>query len=182
MRTVGMGDEGTVSTDEQQAGTDTRLSKDSVFGLLSTRRRRLVLRYLRSTSGPVAMRDLAAQVAAWENDIEPEAVTYKQRKRVYTSLYQSHLPKMRDSNVVEYDRNRGRVALTELGSDLDRYLTEETGSRRSGWMFGLALVCALFVAGIGLGLEPFVGVPGTVAAVLVSAVFLVVAALQATRR
>jgi DNA-binding transcriptional ArsR family regulator len=176
-----MGKEDSVSNENRDEVADAHLSKDSVFGLLSNRRRRLVLRYLRASSGPVAMRDLAAQVAAWENDIDPQAVTYKQRKRVYTSLYQSHLPKMRDSNVVEYDRNRGHVALTELGSDLDRYLTEERGRDWLSWPVSLAVACALFAMGIGLGLEPLAAVPGTLAAVLVSVVFLVVAAIQTTR-
>jgi len=40
------------------------------------------------------VRDIAEQLAAWENDVEIPEVTYKQRKRVYTALHQSHLPKL----------------------------------------------------------------------------------------
>jgi hypothetical protein len=71
---------------------------------------------------PVLIRDLAEQIAAWENDISPVEVTYKQRKRVYTSLYQSHLPRLHRYGFIEYDADRGTIELTPQAEELDIYL------------------------------------------------------------
>jgi DNA-binding transcriptional ArsR family regulator len=88
--------------------------KDRMFETLSNPRRREALRYLRmyEDDSPVLIRDLAEQIAAWENDISPVEVTYKQRKRVYTSLYQSHLPRLHRYGFIEYDADRGTIELT----------------------------------------------------------------------
>jgi DNA-binding transcriptional ArsR family regulator len=99
------------------------LSQDTIFSVLSNERRRRVLSCLRDEPEGSNIRDLSRQIAAWENDVPVEEVTYKQRKRVYTSLHQTHLPKLSDARIVEYDRDRGTVALTEHASTLDDFLT-----------------------------------------------------------
>ncbi|MFC4541731.1 hypothetical protein ACFO5R_07300 [Halosolutus amylolyticus] len=98
------------------------LSQDVAFEMLSCRRRRDVLHYLRQNGGTAELRPLSRQIAAWENDEPIEAVTYKQRSRVYTALRQAHLPKMDSYGIVEFDADRGTVALTGRASDLDVYL------------------------------------------------------------
>lgn len=98
------------------------LSQDVAFEMLSCKRRRDVLHYLRQHGGVAELRPLSRQIAAWENDEPIEAVTYKERVRVYTALRQGHLPKMDSCDVVEYDADRGTVALTERASGLDVYL------------------------------------------------------------
>jgi len=75
------------------------LSKDLVFTMLSNGRRRHVIHYLKQRGERVTIRELSRQVAAWENGIETDALDYKQRKRVYTSLHQTHLPKLDDLGV-----------------------------------------------------------------------------------
>lgn len=69
-------------------------SRDEVFKALSNRRRRNVITYLKQHDDDARVRDISEQLAAWENDVEIPEVTYKQRKRVYTALHQSHLPKL----------------------------------------------------------------------------------------
>ena len=98
------------------------LSQDVAFEVLSCKRRRDVLRYLRHTGGTAELRPLSRQIAAWENDVPLEAVTYKERARVYTALRQAHLPKLDSYDIVEFDPDRGTVALTGRASDLDAYL------------------------------------------------------------
>jgi DNA-binding transcriptional ArsR family regulator len=140
----------------QQSDETTRL-KDQAFETLSNPRRRQVLRYLRSHEDdqPVLLRDLAEQIAAWENDIPPVEVTYKQRKRVYTSLYQSHLPRLHDYGFIEYDADRGTIELTSKAKELDIYL-EVIPAGGLSWsdvylgtsLFVVALAVALYVAPI----------------------------------
>jgi hypothetical protein len=104
-----------------------RLTPDGVFELLSNHRRRMVLYYLRTNGGSVDVQELATEIAAMENDVPPDELTSQQRKRVYVSLYQTHLPKMAELNTVDYDKDAGVVRLAPRAADVDRYLTTEDG-------------------------------------------------------
>lgn len=117
--------DGRVSVDESPV--ENELSTDDVFHLLQSQRRRAAIRYLWDTDGPVEMRDLAEQVAAWENDTTVHALTSDERQRAYIPLYQSHLPKLDEEGVIDYDKNRGIVKKTPLVSQLERYLDAGRG-------------------------------------------------------
>jgi hypothetical protein len=107
-------------------GTETEhpepLSRDKIFHILQTQRRRYALRYLKGTDGPVEMRDVAEQVAAWENDTTLQALTSDERQRVYIALYQSHLPKLESEGIIEYEKSRGIVERGPLADQFDPYL------------------------------------------------------------
>jgi hypothetical protein len=100
------------------------VSRDDLFKLLSNPRRRYVLYYLTQHATEVELGTLATQIAAWENQIQESEVSGMERKRVYTSLQQVHLPKMDDSGVLAFDKRSGtitlKVSLTELelGEDM----------------------------------------------------------------
>lgn len=100
------------------------LSTDEVFHILQTKRRRDVLRYLRREPGPVEMRELAEQVAAWEQGSSVAELSSSERQRVYISLYQSHLPKLDEEGIVDYDKDRGMVERTPAAAQFDPYLGE----------------------------------------------------------
>jgi putative lipase involved disintegration of autophagic bodies len=102
------------------------ISKDAAFHLLQNSRRRAVLRYLIERDDEVySMREVTEQVAAWENDTTISALTSNERQRVYIALYQSHLPKLDETDVIEYDRDRGTLSPTSLLSVFEPYLDEE---------------------------------------------------------
>lgn len=103
------------------------LSDDEVYHLLQTRRRRLVLRYLRDREGPHEMRDVAEQVAAWEHDTTLQELRSEERQRVYIALYQTHLPRLDDAGVIEYNQSRGIVDPTDRIDQLYRVLDVEEG-------------------------------------------------------
>ncbi|MEY7850996.1 hypothetical protein AB7C87_17550 [Natrarchaeobius sp. A-rgal3] len=107
------------------SGDESTVPKDELFHLLQNERRRLVLRYLRGTEGPVRMRDVAEQVAAWEHDTTVEELTSKQRQRVYIPLYQSHLTKLDKAGVIGYQQDRGIVERKPLADQVDVYLEVE---------------------------------------------------------
>jgi hypothetical protein len=98
------------------------LPRDKIFHLLQTQRRRDVLRYLKDNDGPVEMRTLAEQVAAWENDTTVAALTSDERQRVYIALYQSHLPKLAEEGIIEYEKGRGIVERGPVADQFDPYL------------------------------------------------------------
>jgi hypothetical protein len=125
-------------TDERETEED--LSFDEVFDLLSNHRRRCVLHCLQQNGEQATLGDLADRIAAWENDIEMEKVSYNERKRVYTSLQQVHLPRMDDLNVIEFDDREGVVETGPAADDLDVYLEVVQGRDVPWSVFYLGLV------------------------------------------
>lgn len=147
----------------------TQLPKDDLYEVMANRRRRYTVHALEGTEEPMEIGDIAETVAAWENDVDPDRVSYDERKRVYTALQQSHLPKMDDDGIVSFDRNRGTVEMTELAEELRVYLEVVQGSEIpwSEYYLGLSAVCvALVVAaylGVLPGAVPDIGLAGAIA-------------------
>ncbi len=160
---------------------DAHLPTETVFQTLGHRRRRHTLHYLRRRNGPVSIRELSAQLAAWELGKPCEVVTPKERKRLYTALHQTHLPKMDTLGVVEYDR--GTVSLTDQASDFDIYLDVVSQNDLPWSQFYLALgaVFTALVTVAALGVAPFTAVSGFGYALGVSAVVLFAAAYHTVR-
>jgi len=100
------------------------LPLDQVFETLKNRRRREVLHYLDGNEGEASLSDLAEHIAAIENDTTVKAISSTQRKRVYVGLYQCHLPKMDDMDIVDFDKNRGTVELARNAEQVKSYLGE----------------------------------------------------------
>ncbi|MFC4549530.1 MULTISPECIES: DUF7344 domain-containing protein [Halorussus] len=149
------------------------LSQDEVFEVLKSPRRRYALYYLRREGGEADLSDLTEQVAAWENETTPAALSTEQRKRVYISLYQTHLPKLDEANIVEYDRDAGVVRLGSRSSDLDIYLGDVSREEFPWDRYYLALagVGAVLVGAVWLNIYPFSLVPGLVLATIILLVF-----------
>lgn len=165
------------------------LDADVVFSTLSNERRRLTLEHLLGAEGTVTVRELTTAVAAAENDLTAAELTYKQRKRVYTSLHQTHLPKLRSTGLVDYDSARGVVTPTdrlgvvagylrgdvagtadgrEDGADTGAEAAESTraagplgdaGLRWCHVYLGLGAAMGLGTGGAVAGLAPFTAVP-----------------------
>lgn len=111
---------------------DYQLSQSEIFEILSAERRQEVLRYLDDNNGTATLGELAEHIASIECDCETTQLSSQQRKRAYVGLYQCHLPKMADAHVIEYDSDRGTVALNEQSRRLLEYLYfEETDSERT---------------------------------------------------
>jgi hypothetical protein len=99
-----------------------RVHMDQIFGILSNQRRRYVLTYLTMTEGTVTLSDLAERIAAWECEKDIDGLNSQERKRVYVSLYQGHLPKMADAGAIAYDSDRGTVEPGEQFHHFTHYL------------------------------------------------------------
>ena len=163
----GAGESGEPTAD-RTGGEDTTpteppsLSYDDCFDLLSNHRRRYALHYLQQCGQEVALGELTDQVAAWENGVDVDAVSPAQRKRVYTSLQQVHLPRMDDFDVVEFDDRKGRVRMGAAAEHLDVYLEIVTGNDIPWSTFYLSLVAvnAGLLGGAMLGLPVLSAVPG----------------------
>ncbi|WP_251331114.1 DUF7344 domain-containing protein [Haloplanus pelagicus] len=165
---------------ERERSQPERLSKDTVFSILSNQRRRYVLSVLHRNSETVELRDLAERIAAWENDVTVADLDYKQRKRVYTSLHQTHLPKLDEAGIVEYDRDRGTITLADRASELDVYLAD-VGDRGVPWpdlYLGLSATALLFLVATWLDVFPFSSLPDLAVAGVIVVLFAVVAVVN----
>lgn len=120
----------TAPDSEQSRIESAELSKDQVFHVLSVQRRRCVLRYLADHDGAVSMRDIAEQVAAWEHDTTVDDLRSDERQRVYIALYQTHLPKLDEYGIIDYNQPRGVVERTERAARFDQYVREESETAR----------------------------------------------------
>ncbi|WP_114576579.1 ArsR family transcriptional regulator [Saliphagus sp. LR7] len=161
-----------------EEGDTDRLSKDVIFELLKNRRRRQVLAYLLENEATVTLGELAERIAAWENDTEVAALSSDQRKRVYVALYQTHLPKMDDAGIVDYDQDRGLITLADNADLLLMYLDTENHyrDRWDRWYASLSVVGAVLVAGVVVGVGPLALAPVAAVSGLVVAAFLFVSA------
>jgi len=132
---------------------NTELTRDRIFEILSSPRRRYVLYFLRTEPNPIQLTELAEHVAAWENDTTTEELSTQQRKRVYVSLYQTHLPKLAEVGLVNYDEESGDVSIAAKASEIDPLLCEQRS--QPAWYiyyFGLALLSTLLVVASVAGL------------------------------
>jgi hypothetical protein len=131
-----------------------------VFELLKNERRRRVIEYLKDEDdGETTLDVLAEHIAALENDIDVRQLSSSQRKRVYIALYQCHLPKMDNFGVIDYDKDRGTVALRNTAL-LDPYLASSEGEEAAetdaesdrtelGMALSVAAVAAVGSTGVG---------------------------------
>ena len=139
----------------------TELSEDELFDVLSNRRRRFAVHLLKQESETVEIGDMAEQIAAWENDIDTAELTGSERKRVYTALQQSHLPKMDRAGVVEFNKDRGVIEPTPALEDVDLYMDVVEGKEIpwSSYYLGLSAVAAALTGAVWIGAWPFVLLP-----------------------
>lgn len=137
-----------------EPNTDETLSLDEIFHVLSNMRRRQTLIYLKQKGGEATLSEIAEHIAAMENDVSIRAINSQQRKRVYVSLYQCHLPKMDDMHIIAYNKNRGTVKLTDTAHSLNRYIGELNTTNLSRVYIGVLVLGAVLLATGGLGLVP----------------------------
>lgn len=129
------------------------LDEDTVFDILSNRRRRQIIYYLQEHGGEAPLREVANAVAGWEEGQALEDVTEKQSRRVYVSLYQSHVPRLTEVGLIEHD-DSGTVRLTDRVRLLDPYLNPHTDGR--SWQ---VYYLALGLVGVVLALLALLGLP-----------------------
>ncbi|SEH60972.1 hypothetical protein SAMN05192561_11259 [Halopenitus malekzadehii] len=103
------------------------LDPDDVFQAVSnSRRRQVILSVDRSGDTTISAGDVAVEIAAQENIVDPSQVTSEQRTRVYISLIQGHLDTLDEIGAVDYDDRSKTIqptAATEPLADHIRRIT-----------------------------------------------------------
>ncbi len=158
----------------------TEVSRDELFQLLSNRRRRFALHACRTVETPISLSDLAEQVAAWEYEKDIADVTPEERRRVYTSLQQTHLPSLVEAGVLDVEDKQ--VSLSEGADAFEVYLeiVPENSIPWGVYYLGLSVVSGAFLALVAVGVYPD-WVPDLAWAGVIVAVFAASAAVHIWR-
>jgi len=153
---------------------DDGIAPPEVHDILRNERRRKVLKELQQRLEPVSLRELSERIATLETGERPPPRNVRQS--VYNSLHQTHLPKLDEKGILEYDKNRKTVRLREPARQVDLYMEVVTryGITWAGYYrtLGVAALCAIVATEIGAL------VIGTVSALVVASLFLVVFAVS----
>jgi hypothetical protein len=136
------------------------LAETEIHDILRNDRRRRVLEHLQESVGTVTLRELAERIAAHESGESPPP--RQLRESVYNSLHQTHLPKLDDENVVEYDKHRKTVSLQPGARDVNVYMEVVTkyGITWADYYRSIATLSLMLVVASDLGTPPLDVVPG----------------------
>lgn len=149
------------------------LTQTEAFDILSSDRRRHTLHFLLSHKDGAEIGELSRQIAAWENGESVDQVTADQRRRVYVSLHQTHLPRMDEAGILRYENSRDTIELTERGESLRVYMevVEDDDIPWSEFYLGLSGLSAALVAAVWLDVTPFGLLPDLAWGTIVVALF-----------
>lgn len=114
-----------MSEGKTDSPTPDSLTKDTIFDLLSKERRRHVLSCLTDHES-LALPNLADEVASRESNPALSQIPEEDILSIYLSLYHQHIPKLEEANVVVYDQDLDRVALTENADLLRQHSSLES--------------------------------------------------------
>lgn len=164
---------------EEESG----LSRDQMFDILSSSRRRYTLYYLRQQDEPVQLTDLAEELAAWENETTVEDLSSQARKRVYVSLYQTHAPKLQEAGLITYDADTGEITLREDAPEVEPFISNGEDETKWYQYYGaVALLNGILLVGVIAGIPPFEMISPIIMGMIVISSFLLLSAAHAVSR
>jgi len=110
------------ATPSESASLAIPLDPDVVFDAIGNRRRRRVLLSLSRAPGEVTADELAVEIAAIENELDPSKVGSDDRVPVYIALTQRHLETLNEAGAVDYDDRSKTVTATDATEPLAEYI------------------------------------------------------------
>lgn len=100
------------------------LSRETAFQLLSHSHRLALLDCLDAYDEPITLADVSEQVASEIEDEPLEDIEAESVKRIYISLYHSHIPRLEAHDIVQYNQERDLVTLDSRGDQLVAYMRQ----------------------------------------------------------
>ena len=153
------------------------LAAVDIHDVLSNERRRMVLSILHEVDGgSTTARDLSEQIAEMETGQSPPPRNIRQS--AYVSLHQTHLPKLDELGIIDYDESAKTVALTDRAKQVSVYMetVPRYGISWSEYYIGVSAIGLLLLVAAWTGV-PVVGALGPATS---GALVLLVVALSAT--
>lgn len=138
---------------------ETDLSEEDIHDVLRNRRRRLVIDILRESDEPVSVRELSEEIGAVEADSNPPPRNIKQS--VYVSLLQTHLPKLDELGIVDYEPDGKQVRAKRRVRDIAVFTetVPKYGISKSEFYVALSILGFLTVLGAEVGVPILSSVP-----------------------
>lgn len=132
-----------------------------IHDVLSNERRQMILSLLREEAETMTARELSERIAELETGESPPPRNIRQS--AYVSLHQTHLPKLDELGIVDYDQSAKTVHLNERAKQVSVYMetVPKYGISWSEYYVGTAIVGLLLVLGAQIGV-PFIADIGTV--------------------
>lgn len=98
------------------------LPADTLFTVLANPRRRIVIQYVLHMDEAVPKAAVIDRVAAWETQTPVADLSSDARKRAAVSLRHTHLPKLIDAGVVEYNEEEALLTLGPNAAAVEPHL------------------------------------------------------------
>lgn len=98
---------------------------DEILVALSHHERREALNILRTAGRPLALADLAVELARKLEDFDSKVEEKERAERSKLELYHRHIPRLAEAGLLDYDEDRNVVALTDTATDGDFVETEQ---------------------------------------------------------
>lgn len=142
------------------------LEQTEIHQVLSNRRRQLTLQCLAQNGGSMEVRELSEEIAAEFSGERPPPRDL--RASVYSSLHQTHLPKLDELQVIDYGLDSNSVSLSERFDDVKLYMDTKTPYSITWtdvyFFLGVGSLLILLAAEVGL---PVVSGPGSLVWIII---------------
>lgn len=102
------------------------LDTEALFDVLSNPRRRAVVETVDMADKSVSMSELVDEVAKREYDTTINNISSTERNRVYTSIYQTHLPRLDEADVINYNEDTKEITASDHTSMAQMFLEAAT--------------------------------------------------------
>lgn len=143
------------STTPGTSADDSFAEQARIHNLIGNQRRLLLLRELTEVGDEATVRELSERLAAKETGTWPPPRS--DRKSVYVSLIQTHLPKLDRAEVIEYDEGAKSVRLCREINRVEPYLEAPREESERPWPVYYVAIAAL---GVLMVFTATVGMPG----------------------
>ena len=128
------------------------LEPSEIHNVLRNDRRRHALKRLREADGSLTVDALAEHIAGIETEESPPPRNV--RKSVYVSLHQTHLPKLDELDIVDYDQREQKLELLDKAEEVEVYMevVPEHDITWATYYFGVSLLGVVTVLSAKLDL------------------------------
>lgn len=138
---------------------NSELAAIDIHDVLSNERRKMVLEFLRENGGKMSARELSERIAEIETGESPPPRNIRQS--AYVSLHQTHLPKLDELDIVDYEADSKDVYLNDRADEVSVYMetVPKFGLAWSEYYVGISIlaVLTLFAAEYGVPLIAAIG-------------------------
>ena len=158
------------------------LSEEDIHDVLRNSRRRLAIEALQHSDEGMTARELSEHIAEIETGESPPP--RNKRQSAYVSLHQTHLPKMKQLDIIESDDRSNRITLTDTAGGVAFYLetVPAFGIAWSEYYLGVGILSLVTMIGAEIGVPILDQVPIEYWAMATSVVVILSATYQTIRQ